>query len=226
MNIVNNDYQINFLFKENIVHELIVENSHVFTLLVQNMWQQCNGEEGTWKLLQDEKSLNINKYIKCIINPFSISINDKTIINKLYQELKSLSDENLVLESSNINLNNINYIDKLSILTPYPLTYNLDYNITDLLKIYDVKIDTIANTLLEKIIEYLKVMNQICHINIFVFVSLKQYLNTDEISKLYEFVFYEKINILLIENHQFPILNNENIFIIDDDLCIINLDDN
>ena len=223
MNIVNNDYQINFLFKENIVHELIVENSHVFTLLVQNMWQQCNGEEGTWKLLQDEKSLNINKYIKCIINPFSISINDKTIINKLYQELKSLSDENLVLESSNINLNNINYIDKLSILTPYPLTYNLDYNITDLLKIYDVKIDTIANTLLEKIIEYLKVMNQICHINIFVFVSLKQYLNTDE---LYEFVFYEKINILLIENHQFPILNNENIFIIDDDLCIINLDNN
>ena len=226
MKIINNDYQINITLDENEINVLFIENSNAFTTLVQNMWSQCNGEPGTWILLEDGNSLNMSKYIKCIINPFTINLNEKTMTNKLYQELKTISDESLILEYSNINMNILDYIEKLSYMTPYPLTYKLEYNVVDLLKIYDIKFDSIANTFLEKIIEYLKIMNQICQINIFVFIGLKQYLCEEDIKKLYEFVFYEKIHLVLIENHQSKILDYESIFIIDNDLCIIKLDDN
>lgn len=226
MKLVNNDYQIDISLKENGVNVLVLENHDVFTNIVQNIWFQCNGESGTWNLLQDEKQLNMSKNIKCIINPFSINLNEKTIINKMYQELKCLSDENLVIESANINMNIINYIEKLLFMTPYPLIYKPEINVVDLFKIYDVKIDSIADTFLEKIVEYIKIMNQICHVHIFVFIGLKQYLCEKDIRKLYEFVFYEKINLLLIENHQSKKSDDENVFIIDNDLCIIKLDDN
>ena len=226
MKLVNNDYQIDISLNENEVNVLVLENHDIFTNIVQSMWFQCNGELGTWILLQDEKLLNMSKNIKCIINPFSINLNEKTIISKLYQELKCLSDENLAIESANVNMNIINYIEKLLFMTPYPLTYKPENNVIDLFKIYDIKIYSIADTFLEKLVEYIKIMTQICHIHIFVFIGLKQYLSEKDIRKLYEFVFYEKINLLLIENHQSKKSDDENVFIIDNDLCIIKLDDN
>lgn len=224
MRLVNTEYQIDICLNENEVYILVVENPIVYTSLVQNLWNQCEGNVGTWILSDGNKALNLTKNIKCIINPFSININDKMIITKLYQELKYLSDENLLLESSKINIGIINYLDKLSFLTSYPLTFNVDFNLINLLKMYDLKLDTSSQSFLEKIVEYLKILNQICHINIFVFIGLKHYLTKEDIQQLYEFVFYEKIYLLLIESNQYETISNEKIFIIDKDLCIIDIE--
>lgn len=127
------------------------------------------------------------------------------------------------METAEVNTNIVHYLDKLIFLTSYPLAFNVDFNLLNLLKIYDMKIDTNFCSFLEKIVEYIKIVNQICHVDIFVFVGLKQYLSKDELEQLYESVFYNKIHLLLLESRQYDILNNENVFIIDKDLCIINV---
>lgn len=226
MKLVNVDYQLEILLKENEVNILVVENPYAYTSLVQSIWKQCEGINGKWILSKQDISLNIPKSMKCIINPFSININEKSIITKLYQELKYLSDENFLIESNHLNSQIVQFIDQLTNSTSYPLIFNTDYNVTNLLKLYDVKLDTTGDSFLERIVEYLKVMNQICHINIFVFVGIKQYLSEEELQQLYEFIFYEKIYLILFESKQYKILDNENIFIIDKDLCIIDIESN
>ena len=62
---------------------------------------------------------------------------------------------------------------------------------------------------------------QILRKRLFVFVNLKSFLSQGELSKLYEFAFYEKLNLLLIEGISRDKLDGERIVIIDDQLCHI-----
>lgn len=56
-----------------------------------------------------------------------------------------------------------------------------------------------------------------------VFIGLKQYLTTDELKQLYEFVYYEKINLIIIESFHSPHIHGEKCWLLDKDLCIIDL---
>ena len=222
MKLINNEFQINIELLENTINVLIIENNDLFSSLVYNLWNQCEGNEGSWILVEDTKQLVISKNVICIINPFQINLNEKRITTQLYHEVKLLSDESLLLDESKLNTQIINFLDRVSSLTPYPITYASEFNLTNILKIYNFQIDDCCESLLESIVEYIKLINRICYINIFVFIGIKQYLNNVELLYLYEFSLYEKVNLILIENHQYEILNFEKLSIIDKDLCIIN----
>lgn len=221
MKLINNEYQLNIDLLENMINVLIIENNDIFSSLVYDLWTQCNGNEGSWMLVDNIKQLTLSKNLICIINPFQINLNEKRIITDLYHEIKLISDESLILDESKLNTEIIDFLDKVISLVPYSIAYKSEFDFVNLMKIYDLKIDDCYETLLEKIVEYIKLMNRVCHINIVVFVGIKQYLNSNEILYLYEFSMYEKVHLILIENHQYELLNFEKLSIIDKDLCII-----
>ena len=97
----------------------------------------------------------------------------------------------------------------------------MDFDVTNLLKIYDVRMNSLAENLLEKIVEYIKAVNRICNIRIFIFVGLKQYLTENELEQLYEFIFYEHVYLIILEPMFTQILKGEKCCILDSDLCII-----
>ena len=68
-------------------------------------------------------------------------------------------------------------------------------------------------------------MSQICHIRSFVCVNLKSFFSKEELKYLYEFAVYEKINIIVIESIQSEALIGEKGWILDKDLCIIELNE-
>jgi CRISPR type II-A-associated protein Csn2 len=84
-----------------------------------------------------------------------------------------------------------------------------------------VVIETSWETLLEQLIGYMQVMRQIYHIRIFTIMNLKQYFDETEIQGLYEFTFYEKIYLLVLESKYTECSKNEKCLIMDRDLCII-----
>ena len=126
-------------------------------------------------------------------------------------------------DSMMLNREIVCYLEKLIFRVPYALEYDLDLNVAALLKCYDVRIAKDNESLLEKIVEYMKVSHRICNVQIFVFVALKQYLSEKEIRQLYEFVFYEKIYLIIVDAYQGKRIPGEMHWIIDKDLCIIEL---
>jgi len=54
---------------------------------------------------------------------------------------------------------------------------------------------------------------------------LKDYLNEKDIDMLYEFVRYEKVNLILAESHQSHVNLHEKRWILDRDRCIIEPDE-
>lgn len=223
MKLVYPEYQLEVSLRENQITILTIENPRAYARVLSDLWNQTQGAEGGFILSECEKILSISRELECIFNPFALDCNDKKVIHKLYQELKEQAEENLLLETTEINREIILYLQKLLVQVPYALNYEVDLELPALLKIYDVKVDSIGTGMLEKLVEYMKVLNQICHMRIFVFVGLKQYLTREELEKLYEFVFYEKIILCIVEAVQTPRINGEKNWLLDKDLCIIEL---
>ena len=221
MILVYPDYQLEIALQENKIIVLSVENTKAYSTMLHDMWSQIQGKTGGFILSKQDKIVNITKEAECIFNPFSLDCNDKKIINKLYQELKEQADSVLFTEGNELNRYIINYLDKLFMQVPYALDYNIDFDISAILKAYSVKIESYCENLLEQIVEYIKIMNRICNTHVFIFVDLKRYLSEQELLHLYEFVFYEKIFLIIFEGKQSKPIFGEKYWILDEDLCII-----
>lgn len=223
MKLIHTGYGLELEIKENQITVLSVENPKAYTTILRDIWSQVQGGEGSFLFSDGEKVKSIAKEMECIYNPFELDCNDKKIIAKLYQEIREQAEEELVYEGVTLNTKVLEYLEQLLQRVPYPLDYNVDFDVTNLLKLYGVKIESAGGDLLEKIVDYLKVLSQICGVRNYVFIGIKQYLETEELEQLYEFAFYEKINIIIIEAiHSLRVLG-EKCWLLDKDLCIIDL---
>ena len=216
-----NRFMMEIPLEENQVSVISIENPAAYTCILKEIWKQTQGDEGEVILFDGEKCKNIAKEIECIFNPFSLDCNNKRILTKLYQELKEESDSVLLEEFMTINSQIVKYLDKLIYQVSYPLKCNLELDVVNLLKLYNVEVDAEDSTLLENLVNYLRISSQILKTRIFIFVGLKQYLTQDELDKLYEFAFYEKLHLVIIEAMHSPCIRGEKGWILDKDLCII-----
>ena len=223
MKLVHIGYNLEINIQENQINVITVENQKAYTEILCDLWNQTNGLEGEFILSDRDKIKDISKEMECIFNPFELNVNDKKTITSLHKELNENSNEMFYDKASILNTHIINFIDELIQTVPYPIKYNPDLDVLNMLKLLHVEMDIQADTLLESIIDYIRVMRQICKITKFVFIGLKNYLTEKELELLYEFVFYQKVSLIIIQPIQCSILNNEKNLIIDKDLCIITL---
>lgn len=222
MRLIHSGYGIDIEVCENEVNILCVEQKKSFAALTQEILDQKNGKEGNVILSEKDKILNIAKEVEIIINPFVLDCNEKRIQQRLYQEVYEQAVGNYLPETTDLNAKIISYLEKITLSVPYDIIFDLEENIQGMLKIYGVRIEQQTSSLLEKIIEYLKILVRMCRIKIFIFVNLKTFLDPEDLKKLYEFAFYEKMNIILIENQVTEKINCEKVCILDQDMCIIN----
>lgn len=211
--------------EENKNYVVCVERPDIFAKFVGDLWRQQNGEEGAFILSEEEKECVIAKEIQLIVNPFDITCNSKKTIAKIYQDIVDIALAEYDEEIVSFQQRSIQLIDKLSQKVPYHLEYNLDFSMKELFKLFDLKISDETETLIEKIIDYLRIVHQVMRQRVFLFVNLKSYLADEELTQLYEFCAYEKINIILVENTFRSLNDREKGWIIDKDLCIIDLDE-
>lgn len=223
MKLVYANYGMEIPLLENQNTVVVVENQKAYAEILEALWNQTNGGSNItgFILSQDEKIKDISKEVEYIFNPFAVECNNKRVLSKLYSELQELVNMNLLQELTEVNQELVNFLDEVIHQVPYPLEFELDLNFQSLLKLYQVKVDIGAGDLLERIIEYLKVMHRICNVRIYAFVGLKQYLQEQEFRQLYEFAAYEKLFLIMLEGRESFRLNSEKYWILDKDLCII-----
>lgn len=224
MKLVYPEWTHQIVFKEGEVSLLIIENPKLMYEYVNDFVNQCNkGIEGRFVLSDNDKILNLEKNMSIILNPFELDINNRKILTKLYSELKKLSvDEDLYIESNQLLSEIEKYMEKLIDESDYNMEYDIDVDFTALFKMFNLRLKQESTTLLESIIDYLSVMQQILCKNIFVCINLKCYLSEVEMKQLYEMADYKKISLLLIEGRQpEQILTEEKMFIIDKMGCEI-----
>lgn len=223
MKLIHNRLGLQFEFKENFVNELVVENPKILSDLIQEMREQCMGAEGNWVLSELDVPLVIKKYVALILEPFSLDCNSKRILAKVYQNLEKeeCSKQNELRAEFNGSL--MRYLDSICMQSDVPLTYHDEIDFQDILKLAKVQIELQTETLLEKIVEQIRLESRLFGTKLFVFMNLKSFLSEEDIHMLYEECFYRKIHLLLIENNYNQKSDNESVCIVDKDACLIYL---
>lgn len=210
-------------FKNEMINILIIENQKFLTQLIEDIINQTNGENGDFVLSEDFIPLDMQKHLEIIIDFFNLDINNKKVLTAIYNKIKKIAydDENYI-KTENFKTEAFNYIETLINQTEYPLILDVQFDISGLLKLFDVKIEINSNTFLEKIIDYMSVLYEFLNRKCIVFVNLMSYLDISEIELLYKEIQYKKYNVLFIENSfKTKIGEYENIYIIDEDMCEI-----
>lgn len=220
MNFVNSELDINLHLAENIVNILVVEQPDMLRGIIEALLLQMEGSDGTFVLSHDQKPISISKYVDFVFNPFSIDFASRKIQTKLFSIIKAYADTNLIEETGDLNRQILSYLDLALAQTPFSVGYNLEMDFQALIKMYHVGFQNQENEFIENIIEYLRILSLLLDINTVFFYNLKMLLSESDIIKVYEFAFYSKINIVLIENTIKSKLNMEVVTIIDSDRCI------
>ena len=224
MKLVHAEYGIEIALKENQIPVLVIESPEKFSELIQELYLSKQGDEGKFLLSEADKLLNMGKFLELVVNPFAIDVNEKRIVQKLYQEMEAQVQEQLVLETAEIHSRLISYLEEIAGKVTYPVIFDLEQNVLGLMKTYNVRLETESITMLEKLVEYFRLLHQLCRVEVIVCVNLKSYLSEVELRQLYETVFYEKLALILLENVQREKVDGERICIMDRDWCIIDLE--
>ena len=223
MKLINEDLNNEIIFEENKVNLLVVENKKKFVEFIQEIIKQINGNEGKFFLFDKNTELKIHNKVEIIKD--NLDINNKKILNKIYHELEELSiDSEFLLETKNMESNLLKYIYCLIEKYDYPLEIVEGLDLKEIFKLLSVKLSLCFSNKVEEILEYIDLVSRILKKEIFVLVNLHIFLEKDDIVALCRECFYKKIKLLFVENQKPDIINNEErLFIIDNDLCEINL---
>ena len=224
MRMVYPPFGVDIDVSENHPAVLVMENPFMFQKLLGDLWKQLEGEEGDWILSQKDKILQISKTAVGIYNPFLLDCNEKRVLNKIYAELTETAVNVYSMETAELNGKIMDYLDALIQNVPYHLDSQIELDVSGLLKLYGIKVEMEQESLIERIIDYMKALHSVCRVDLFVFANLKHYLTDTEVMQLYELAAYEKMGLLLIEGSQKKKEISEKIWIYDQDLCMINLE--
>ena len=110
-----------------------------------------------------------------------------------------IRDRDEIEDYNSINNVIINAIDKVTQRVEYNnIVYNLDFDWKNIYKLYDVKIGEDYENLSEKIEEYIKIIADVLHIKLVIFLNLKEYLSKIELKNIQQICFIKKHNKNLI----------------------------
>lgn len=179
-----NECKYEDILKNNNSIMIIIENKKYFYNFIIDL-QLSYSEINSIKLFDEkEKELKNTDYIEVIPSIFTMDINNKKNISALLKIIKTSNKE--LIQNNLIDINNKleQFSNHLKLETDITFESNVDFSDDELLKVLNIYIDCDKQSLLEIIYQYIKATYELRNIKIFVFISLLDYLDDDELKLL------------------------------------------
>lgn len=209
------------IIEENKVNVIVIENQDMLSEIISEVIDEISCKSGNFVLSDDDGRIDFSKTAEIITDVFSLDINDKKFLSKLFTELKAeSSNERFYIKTMELNSAISSYLTALTDLEGFNVIHEEEGDLSNIFKAFDLRFADEAVSLSEKIIEYIGVCSEFAGKNIFIFVNLKSFVSEEDLEKIYEFSFYKKINLILFESHADDSPNEYDfVRIIDRDLC-------
>ncbi len=177
MKIVDEKMEIQLELIENQIQILVLENEQTFSNVIMQFLKLSQNVESQWLLMEQDKILQFHKIGQVIVDPFSIDNNERKIIQKVYQEMQICAQEEFAIETAEINACIVSYIEEITQKMPYNLVFDLNLDFQGILKTYGVRLETCMERLIERLVDYIKLLKRVLGITVVVFINLKTYLS-------------------------------------------------
>ena len=224
MKIIHPIFQEPIVLEDDKVCVIQIENKRCYRELLCEIFYQSNHTlEGRFLVTEEAKSFDLGKDVHIITDILAIESNQRKIISKLYQRLEATAEENdFYLETQEVLSKIQKFISLLTDNETVALNFKEEVSLQDLFKIADVKIESENIRLLEKLLDYLGIVQEFLKPKCIIVMGLKQFFEKEELEEIYKFAVYQEIQLVLIENvKDVENYEREEKVIIDEDLCEI-----
>ncbi|HEM3941729.1 TPA: type II-A CRISPR-associated protein Csn2 [Streptococcus suis] len=176
----------------------VVEDTTVFSRLVRNLYQYQDGIE--LKIFDEQFRSIKDSELMVVTDILGYDINAAPILKLIHADLENQLNEKPEVKSIIEKLAN-----SITELISYECLENeldLEYDeitVLELIKALGVKIETISDTIFDKIFEILQVYQFLNKKRFLVFINVLSYLTVDEIQKTREYIELSNMDVLFLE---------------------------
>ena len=222
MNLVTKYLENSLEIKSKTINTLVLEDTHYFSLFLKGLIEATEIESDEFELIEDYKTVDMKKHVEVIFDIFNLEANSANILKKMYAELEEdLNSQEVYAKKVELESIIANITDELIYRSRFSLKAG-DTNYQNLFKAIEIEFDYEKNSLLERLIEYIKVTSELLKTKVYIIVNLDSFLSGEELVELEKFLIYNDIKVLALQNTiRREVKPSENLRIVDKDLCEI-----
>ena len=186
---------------------LEIENKKLYSKFTSLIYNKVNNNivEGNEEiyLIENGEEISFDSTVFYISDPMCIDFSNKVIMGAIGKEIMKYFNLNIEErnECETKNLELFTYFQKSLIEFSLDFNCSATWDISKYMKIIGLKIDdTIYRTQIEKIYAIIDIISELKLYKLILFCNLKTYFEIEEIEKIYKYVIYKKIPIVLLES--------------------------
>jgi CRISPR-associated protein Csn2 len=172
---------------------------------------------------KDEQTLKFANSVCVITDIFALDINDKKILTKLYKKIQADfgdEDDKIYASEKTIREASLKLLEFINEKVNLPLTYDDDFELTELFKLFNLKINFNSNELIFNITNYIEIMLEFHEYKIFVIPFITNILSAEDLKKLLEFFSEKELYILTFANLDNKLEKDEKTIVVEDDIIL------
>ena len=176
----------------------VVEDTTVFSRLVRNLYQYQDKSE--LKIFDEQFRSIKDSELMVVTDILGYDINAAPILKLIHADLENQLNEKTEVKSIIEKL--ANSITELISYECLESELDLEYDeitVLELIKALGVKIETLSDTIFDKIFEILQVYQFLNKKRFLVFINVLSYLTVDEIQKTREYIELSNMSVLFLE---------------------------
>ena len=208
-------------WKENKIPVVVVESPALYRQWVFELKDQAEGGQGPFVLSKNFEPLDCASCLKVIWNYHSLNMEERGIQNQFQNYLNQIVASELAQESMGLVQQINQFAAAISIASEYPISFELENPVGQLLKALKIKPALDAENPMERLMQYLEICSGLKADQCFVLISAHAFFTKQELKMLYQMAAYRKWNLLLLENRQSVPVKEEEMIVVDKDLCEI-----
>lgn len=200
---------------------VVIENQRLFYEAIDDIESQIQGMEGKSVLSDKNQILKMNKYAEMILQFVPFDLNRKTLINRIISHMEKIAVDVMHFEKTNELLA---AWEKYCIDLEFELPIDLEFtkiSIDTLLKASGVMLSNEYESLAEKILDYIHLVEYFECKKLFVLVNMRSFAADEEMQRFMDSALSRNCQIILLENKEYPLLKKEKRHVVDADLCEI-----
>ena len=203
------------------VNTLVIENPSLLYALLEDLGSQMEGMNGDAVVSENGTVLRTDKNAELLTQFFPFELNKKPLLNKIASELErtALHGE-FYAESMELVAAIEAFLLKLSFDISCDVSYT-KLDIGSIIKSAGIEINDDKTSLCERIVDYMELVTAFDRKKLFVTVNLRGFVPDKEMNLFLKTVKGHGFSLLMIENHEYPLLEMEKRTIVDSDLCLI-----
>lgn len=201
---------------------LVIEEPLSYRQFVSNLWRQASKEPGDIYLFDGTEEKNFSQVFFFVPSPFANDINEKKIINALYQSIEADVQQSHWKSFQELQRQQNEFLEQIAFHSSTAIHWEQSPAIKDFLKYMKLGFVSWDEEPLAAWYQYLKIVQEYLRPHAIVVIGLRSCVNDQELEQFIHEMELLELPVLTIERwHGGNPVRGEKIYIIDQDLCEI-----